>query len=816
MEAERLLVFTPSRNVSGRLIASYDDRYVLNLAIKNSGIIVSNDQYRDLVGDNLEYRKAVEERLLMFSFVGDEFMPPDDPLGKRGPSLDEFLKFSSTSGSVSTLFQQPCPYEKKCTYGNKCKYLHPEKNASFGNPSTLNHKSVADILGVHTSSTGEGASNCKPTKSALKLQQSLPVNFHSNGGNTSVTLSKPVVKQSLCRTQSSAVPSNTSYLVVASNDGFNDRGRSFSVNSGLKVPNIQFSQQQKVDTKRVQPQLHKKLERQLTLNPYGLTNSQTSNIIQKPVTHKQTNINFSQNLGVPSTLSKTTLSPSSSPTPPSLSPKSKLQQTKSWGCSTSSHFDNNNLSNSFQPPSRTISKSSRALNELQHLSNQFQPNQNAPFHHQTPKMLLNDVTLLLSPPTQPKTHSKSPLVKSQSSSATMQLSPSTVNRNYFQNQYQHLQQPTPFLSVVPPLPVGQQQEFLQQQRLHQMLHAINEQANEAVLAAATSAVQQQVCHNYHSNPQNQALHHHQPQIIHRKISSTAHPALQQSHSTSSITSTQSFSQHQSTNGHFLAVSGQLSLPSLSTGVFTSKTKSTVSTKSISSNNFKGSVSKETNLQPSFSTYHSRPGLNEHILKSTSTLSTFQNHPTYHHNSVTRNHSEPFESSGNNNHTVQASTDQSSQLNFNSVPFNSSDFMKSTSNHHSRDQFYLSSHLKTESSPATSSLSSSFSSPTITSTTTSNVNKNVWSYDQQSSATENAASWDVALKPTNESSKNSQQNETSLHEEKIFFHLSAIFPEDQVRQAMASLPPGKPLDAQQVCSQILAMQTFNKNHLSENF
>ena len=31
-------------------------------------------------------------RLLMFSFVSDIFMPPDDPLGRDGPTLDEFLQ----------------------------------------------------------------------------------------------------------------------------------------------------------------------------------------------------------------------------------------------------------------------------------------------------------------------------------------------------------------------------------------------------------------------------------------------------------------------------------------------------------------------------------------------------------------------------------------------------------------------------------------------------------------------------------------------------------------------------------------------------
>lgn len=29
----------------------------------------------------------------MFCFVGDVFMVPDDPLGRNGPKLDDFLSF---------------------------------------------------------------------------------------------------------------------------------------------------------------------------------------------------------------------------------------------------------------------------------------------------------------------------------------------------------------------------------------------------------------------------------------------------------------------------------------------------------------------------------------------------------------------------------------------------------------------------------------------------------------------------------------------------------------------------------------------------
>lgn len=54
-------------------------------------------------------------------------MPPDDPLGRHGPSLDNFLRKSHAIPRQADPLPPPCPYGKKCTYGNKCKYHHPER-----------------------------------------------------------------------------------------------------------------------------------------------------------------------------------------------------------------------------------------------------------------------------------------------------------------------------------------------------------------------------------------------------------------------------------------------------------------------------------------------------------------------------------------------------------------------------------------------------------------------------------------------------------------------------------------------------------------
>ncbi|XP_077088339.1 putative ribonuclease ZC3H12C [Siphateles boraxobius] len=136
LEKDKILVFTPSRRVQGRRVVCYDDRFIVKLAYESDGIIVSNDNYRDLAVEKPEWKKFVDKRLLMYSFVNDKFMPPDDPLGRHGPSLENFLRKTPI---IPEHKKQPCPYGKKCTYGHKCKFYHPERG-------TQPQRAVADEL----------------------------------------------------------------------------------------------------------------------------------------------------------------------------------------------------------------------------------------------------------------------------------------------------------------------------------------------------------------------------------------------------------------------------------------------------------------------------------------------------------------------------------------------------------------------------------------------------------------------------------------------------------------------------------------------
>ena len=117
---------------------------MLKLAISNGGIIVSNDNFKRFINQSEEFKQIVEERVLMYSFIDDTFLPAEDPLGKNGPSLENFLRIESSQVNANH-YNKRCPYKKKCTYGAKCKFWHPERGMMSGNNQYKTaHQSVLD------------------------------------------------------------------------------------------------------------------------------------------------------------------------------------------------------------------------------------------------------------------------------------------------------------------------------------------------------------------------------------------------------------------------------------------------------------------------------------------------------------------------------------------------------------------------------------------------------------------------------------------------------------------------------------------------
>lgn len=83
LEKKKILVFTPSRRVGGKRVVCYDDRFIVKLAFESDGVVVSNDTYRDLQSERQEWKRFIEERLLMYSFVNDKYGPGPRVWGPR-------------------------------------------------------------------------------------------------------------------------------------------------------------------------------------------------------------------------------------------------------------------------------------------------------------------------------------------------------------------------------------------------------------------------------------------------------------------------------------------------------------------------------------------------------------------------------------------------------------------------------------------------------------------------------------------------------------------------------------------------------------
>jgi hypothetical protein len=81
MEDRNVVHFTPSKRVGNKHIKSDDDGTIMQFALQKQAIIVSNDPFKKFLNQSEQLKQVVEERVLMYSFIDDTFMPADDPLG---------------------------------------------------------------------------------------------------------------------------------------------------------------------------------------------------------------------------------------------------------------------------------------------------------------------------------------------------------------------------------------------------------------------------------------------------------------------------------------------------------------------------------------------------------------------------------------------------------------------------------------------------------------------------------------------------------------------------------------------------------------
>ena len=109
MENNQNLVYTTDK--------AYDDRFIIKAAVHHNALIVSNDKYRDLMQENKEWGDLIKKNRIGFAFVGDFFQIPDDPMGRKGPKLQELL--SNSSKCHSNVNTSKVGVTKKPTRANK-------------------------------------------------------------------------------------------------------------------------------------------------------------------------------------------------------------------------------------------------------------------------------------------------------------------------------------------------------------------------------------------------------------------------------------------------------------------------------------------------------------------------------------------------------------------------------------------------------------------------------------------------------------------------------------------------------------------------
>lgn len=196
-----------------------DDLFVIEAARQNNGVIVSNDLFREEKRLNV-LQKFIHLNRLPYVFVDDLFMPAKDPIGRSGPSLEEFL--------------QEYPEQNTFTPNRQVRTKFNQRYQRYG--SLKNQSSLQQCSNIHHRISLQSTTSCPKEQSRIisndirrQLSAGQPSNHHphshnyknqldrsmsaaftgvssvlnnSKEGNSSSSLARVQKNQALCRTRS--------------------------------------------------------------------------------------------------------------------------------------------------------------------------------------------------------------------------------------------------------------------------------------------------------------------------------------------------------------------------------------------------------------------------------------------------------------------------------------------------------------------------------------------------------------------------------------------------------------------------------------